>query len=135
MATVSPIQSQVIFLYYKEMDPIASFFADVMGFELVEDQGWAKIYRTGGNAFVGAVSGERGFHQPQEKNAVMITLVVDDVPGWYDYLQGQGVKLLSEVGQSDEIQVRGFFFEDPGGYVFEIQQFLRPELASVFHGG
>jgi catechol 2,3-dioxygenase-like lactoylglutathione lyase family enzyme len=135
MAKVSPIQSQVIFLYYKEMDPIASFFADVMGFELVEDQGWAKLYRTGGNAFVGAVSGERGFHQPQEKNAVMITLVVDDVPGWYEYLQGQGVKLLSEVGQSAEIQVRGFFFEDPGGYVFEIQQFLKPELASVFHGG
>jgi catechol 2,3-dioxygenase-like lactoylglutathione lyase family enzyme len=134
MAKASPIQSQVIFLYYREMETIASFFDDVMGFELVEDQGWAKIYRTGGNAFVGAVSGERGFHQPQEKNAVTVTLVVEDVPGWYEYLREQGVKLLTELQQSDEIQVRGFFFEDPGGYVFEVQQFLKPELARVFHG-
>ncbi len=133
MNKLEKFQSQITFLYYQNLAPIAAFYQDVMGFELVEDQGWAKIYRVGGDAYVGIVGGEKGFHRPQEKNAVLITLVVNDVPAWYDYLKGQGVTMLSELQHSQEIQVRGFFFKGPGGYTFEIQQFLKPELAKIFH--
>jgi hypothetical protein len=66
----------------------------------VEDQQWAKIYRLSGNAFLGIVAGERGFHRPQERNAVLVTLVVNDVPGWYEYLRDKGVTLLSELQES-----------------------------------
>jgi hypothetical protein len=31
---------------------------------------------------------------------------------------------LTEVKEVEEIQVRGFFLEDPGGYALEIQRFL-----------
>ena len=133
MADLQEIQSQITFLYYREIEPIATFFQEVMGFDLVEDQGWAKIYRIAGDAFLGVVAGERGFHTPQEKNAVLVTLAVEDVSGWYDYLQDKGVKILSEIQHSEDIGVRCFFFEDPGGYAYEVEQFLKPHLSEVFH--
>ena len=126
-------QSQITFLYCQDVATLAPFYEDVLGFEVVDDQGFAKIYRVSGNAFVGIVSGDRGFHKPQEKSAVLITLLVDDVPAWYDYLKGQGVKILREMQTHADIQVRCFFFEDPAGYAFEVQQFLKPELAEIFH--
>jgi predicted enzyme related to lactoylglutathione lyase len=133
MQKPSKIQSQITFLYYPDIEPISNFYQEVLGLELVEDQGWAKIYRTSGNAFVGVVAGNKGFHQPQEKNAVLVTLAVADVLAWYDYLKGKGVKLLTEITHSEEIQVTCFFFEDPGGYTYEVEQFLKPELGSIFH--
>ena len=127
-------QSQITFLYYHDLQSAASFYGDIMGFELVEDQQWAKIYRVGRDAFLGIVAGEKGFHQPQERNAVLITLVVDDVPGWFAYLHSRGVKMLSELQHREEIHIRCFFFEDPGGYTLEVQQFLKPDLAGLFGG-
>lgn len=126
------IKSQITFLYYKDLAEPQRFYGEIMGFELVEDQGWAKIYRIGGNAFVGLVDESRGSRKVKEDSAVLLTLVVDDVPGWYEYLKSQGVKIVRELGQSDEIQVQYCFIEDPGGYMIEIERFLKPELASVF---
>lgn len=134
MKEPTKVQSQITFLYYRDLQPAVSFYGQIMGFELVEDQEWAKIYHVGGNAFLGIVAGEKGFHQPQDRNAVLVTLVVDDVPGWYEYLKSQGVKMLSELQHRTEIQIRCFFFEDPGGYTLEIQQFLKPDLAKIFGG-
>jgi predicted enzyme related to lactoylglutathione lyase len=126
------IQSQITFLYYDELEPVVRFYGEVLGLALVEDQGWTKIYAIGKNAFLGIVSGEKGFHQPQEENAVLVTLVVDDVFGWYAYLNERGVSLLTDVKEVEDIRVRAFFLEDPGGYTLEIQQFLDPQVASVF---
>jgi len=126
------ILSQITFLYYHELEPVDRFYRDVIGLELLEDQGWGKIYSIGRGAFLGIVAGEKGFHQPQDENAVLVTLVVDDVFAWYDYLEGQGVNLLTPVRDVQDIEVRGFFLADPGGYTLEIQQFLNPEIAAVF---
>ena len=127
------VQSQITFLYYRDLGPIAEFYQETMAFELVEDQGWAKIYRVSGNAFLGIVDEKRGFHKAQAKNAVVVTFAVSDVFWWYEYLKRKGVKLLTEVQESKDIQVRGFFAEDPGGYTIEIQRFLKPEVAWIFH--
>ncbi|MGD8397571.1 MAG: VOC family protein [Anaerolineae bacterium] len=131
----APIYGQITFLYYDDLAPAAAFYGDVMGFELVEDQAWARIYRVGDDAFLGIVAGEKGYHRPQARNAVLLTLVVDDVPGWYDYLAGHGVAMLSEVQDRPEIQIRCFFLEDPGSYTLEIQEFLRPDLVETFYHG
>jgi len=131
----SKVQSQITFLYYRDLGPISRFYQEIMGFELVEDQGWAKIYRVNGNAYLGIVDEERGFHKAQEKSAVLITLNVNDVFWWYDYLKRKGVKLLTELREVKDIQVRCFFLEDPGGYTIEIEQFLKPEAARIFHQG
>jgi len=127
------VQSQITFHYYENLQEAAEFYGQVMGFELVEDQQWAKIYRVSGNAFMGIVAGEKGFRRPQHYNAVLLTLVADDVDGWYERLREAGAKLLTETQDKEDIQVRCFFFEDPGGYALEVQQFLRPDLVEVFH--
>ena len=129
------VQSQITFLYYHDLQPVSKFYEEIMGFELIEDQGWAKIYRVSGNAYLGIVDEGRGFHKAQEKSAVLITLVVNDVVGWYDYLKGRGVKILTELREMEDIQVRGFFLEDSGGYTIEVQQFLKPDVARIFHQG
>ncbi len=126
------VQSQITFLYYDDLDAAVEFYENVMGFERVEDQGFAKIYRVQGNAFIGIVSGEQGFHQAQEKNAVLLTFVVDDVEAWYAHLKDQGVKIVQELKHVESINIKGFFGEDPGGYSFEVQQFLTPEVARIF---
>jgi len=134
MKSLQGVQSQITFLYYRQIEPAASFYEQTMGFELVEDQGWAKIFRVGGTAYVGIVAGEKGFHSPQERNAVLVTLVVDNVAAWYKHFKGQGVRMLSALEHRHEIGIQCFFLQDPGGYTLEVQQFMNPRQAEIFGG-
>jgi len=125
--------SQITFLYFKSPEVATSFFSETLGLELVEKQSFAQIYRVSKTGFIGVVWGERGFHQPQEKNAVLITLVVDDVEAWYAQIKKTNTKITRPLQQYDDIQIKCFFIEGPGGYSFEIQQFLRSDMVDVFH--
>ena len=62
----------------------------------------------------------------------MITIVVDDVQGWYDYLKAKGIKLLTGIQKPEIAPVECFFFEGPGGYHFEVQRFLDPETVKAY---
>jgi len=125
------LDSQITFLYFKDLAPAIRFFEDVLKLEKVEDQEFARIYRIADKAFVGIVDEAKGFCKAQESSAVLITLVTEDGQGWYDHLKAQGVKLLSEV-QRPLAPVECFFFEGPGGYRFEVQRFLDPSTAKFF---
>lgn len=133
MAVLPRIQSQITFLYYDDLAPIADFYENTIGLELVEDQGFAQIFRLTASSFIGIVDSEEGFHSAKPDNAVLLTMAVEDVDAWHAHLRAQNVKILREPNTYDSIQVRCFFFEDPGGYSFEVQQFLRPESAEIFH--
>ena len=124
----------ITFFYYQELEPAARFYSDTMGFKLVYDQGWAKIFRVAGNTYVGIVAGEKGFCRPQEKNAVLLTVIVNDVQEWYKRLRKTDATLLTEVQDKPGIKVRCFFLQDPTGYVIEIQQFTDPEITQAFGG-
>lgn len=133
MAELPRIQSQITFLYYDDLAHIADFYENTMQLTLVENQGFARIYRLTASSFIGIVDGVEGFHSPKPDNAVLVTMAVEDVDGWYDYLSARGVKILREPNTYESIQVRCFFFEDPGGYTYEVQQFLKPASAAIFH--
>ena len=126
------VSAGITFFYYKDIEPAIQFYGEVMGFQLVSDQGWAKIFRIAGNSYVGVVTGKGGFHQPQEKNAVLLTVVVDNVKEWYERLRRTEITLLTELQEKPDIQVRCFFLQDPAGYAIEIQQFLDPRTAQEF---
>jgi catechol 2,3-dioxygenase-like lactoylglutathione lyase family enzyme len=81
------VRSQITFLYCDQLDPIDRFYCETLGLELVEDQRWAKTYATCRGGCLGIVRGDEGFHHAQEGNAVLVTVVVDNVQGWYDHLQ------------------------------------------------
>ena len=52
---------------------------------MVCDQGWAKIYQSSRTGFIGLVDEKRGMHQFTEKKAVILSFILDDVDGWYQY--------------------------------------------------
>ena len=126
------ISAGITFFYHKDIEPAVRFYEEIMGFQLVSDQGWAKIFRIAGNSYMGVVAGKEGFYQPQEKNAVLLTVVVDNVQEWYERLCKTETTLLTELQEKPDIQVRCFFIQDPAGYAIEIQQFLDPEIAKEF---
>ena len=128
----SEIQSQITFLYYNDLNKAADFFENILKFQLCDDQGAAKIYRVSKKAFIGIVDEKSGHCRAQETSAVLITLVTEDVEGWYNYLKKQGVKITSPIREPESFPVKCFFFEDPEGYQFEIQKFLIPETAKLF---
>ncbi|MEA3356594.1 MAG: VOC family protein [Candidatus Bipolaricaulota bacterium] len=132
MAKKGQVNAGITFFYYKDIEPAASFYADILEFSLVDDQGWAKIFQINGSAFMGVVAGEKGFCRVQDENAVLLTIVVDDVRQWYEYLEEREVDLVTEIQDKDDIGIRCFFLKDPGGYSLEIQQFLKPGLANIF---
>ena len=124
---------QITFLYYPDLRAAAEFYENFMGFELVEDQKWAKIYQISGPSYLGIVAGEKGFFKPQKHNAVLITMLTQDVDSWYAHLKSRGVKLLTGIQEKKDIGIRCFFLQDPGGYTLEVQQFLLPDQAGLFH--
>jgi predicted enzyme related to lactoylglutathione lyase len=115
--------AQITFLYYADLAPAAAFYGETLGLPLVLDQGWAKIYRVAAGAHLGIVTGAAAFHQPQEHNAVLISLVVADAAAWCARLQAAGVPILRPLAERPEIHLRTCFVQDPGGYAVELQEF------------
>lgn len=120
----------ITFFYYDDLAPISAFYEQVLGLELVLDQGVARIYRIAGQNYFGIVDGNRGHLQAQPRSAVLLTLVDDDVAGWHQRLSEQGVAGLSAIQRGTYCE--HFFFEDPAGYAIEIQRFHNPDIARLF---
>jgi lactoylglutathione lyase len=119
-------EGAITFFYYDDLAKAAEFYEKVMGFQLVQDQRWAKIYRINDSSYVGCVDGSVGYHKPSDDKPVMLTVVVDDPDAWYTHLREHGVETLNEPHDDEELNLRIFLLEDPEGYVIEIQKFYEP---------
>ena len=82
-----------------------------MGFDLVLDQGMARIYRIAGNAYFGIVDGNKGHLRHRPESAALLTIVSEDVAGWHAKLSKAGVEGLSEILRGTYCE--HFFFQDP----------------------
>lgn len=118
------LEGMITFLYYKDLPAAARFYEQVMGLKLAMDQGWAKVYEVAGQAHVGLVDERRGYHKASPAKPVMLTLLVPDVDAWYQHLQDKGIETLTEPRDVQELGLRMFLFQDPEGYVIEIEKFL-----------
>jgi len=126
------LSSQITFLYFRELTEPAHFFEEILQLQKVADQGFARIYKISAGAFIGIVDEAQGYcDSPTAKN-VLITLVTEDVHQWYQRLKEAGVAIDAAPAVHEKANVEGFFFEGPGGYAFEIQKFLSPEVAKHF---
>ncbi len=120
----------ITFFYYEDIHAVAPFYASVMGFELVLDQGVAQIFRATPGSFLGLVDGNRGHLRHQDRSAVLFTIVTDDVEGWHKRMSTVGVRELTEILHGRFCD--HFFFRDPAGYALEIQRFRDPGVAALF---
>lgn len=116
------IASQITWVYTGDLEAACKFYGELIGLELARDEGGARIYRTGENAFIGVCTAfEDRVVQPEGS---MISLVTDDVDGWYEKLLSRGVKIDAPPHRLEQFGIYTFFTKDPNGYVIEFQQFI-----------
>lgn len=114
------------FFYYKDLQKAADFYEKIMGFQLIQDQKWAKVFKVRDNAYMGCVDGNVGYHKYSDTKPVMLTVIVDDPDAWYEHFKENGVETINEPHDDKELNLRIFLLHDPEGYVIEIQKFYEP---------
>jgi len=126
----------IAFLTYDDLAAGARFYGETLGLPLVEDQGWAKVYRIGGGAHVGIVEARRGPVARPVGSGTLLSIVVgtiEDVDAWHARLRSEpAIVIDSAPAQVPGIPVYSFFLRDPGGYRIEIQAFTDPAAADRF---
>ncbi|MBT8221383.1 MAG: VOC family protein [Bacteroidia bacterium] len=117
--------SSITWLYYKDILGMQNFVEDVMGLEMVADQGWTKIYKVSDTGFLGLVDERRGMHKFTEDKAVTVSFILEDLDGWFDYVQKhQPFELRSDqINAGPEDKYRAFVGYDPEGYYLEFDKF------------
>jgi catechol 2,3-dioxygenase-like lactoylglutathione lyase family enzyme len=119
--TYLPVSSQITFVYVKDLEASRNFYEDILGLELVVDQGACRIVRLAEEAYLGYCSIEG---RKRGGEGVLLTLVTDDVDGWYQYLSGNNVNVLDSPKENQSYGIYHFFFQDPDNYMWEIQRFI-----------
>jgi len=61
------VSASITWLYYKDLLAMEGFYKEVLGLELVADQGWTKIYKVTNSSFIGLVDERRGMHSFTKK--------------------------------------------------------------------
>ncbi|MGB3464055.1 MAG: VOC family protein [Cyclobacteriaceae bacterium] len=88
LSTANPVRTSVgnlefyggiTWTYHKDLLLMQDFYENTLGFQLVADQGWTKIYQTAGSAFIGLVDERRGMQNYAENKAVEIEWSVSDM--------------------------------------------------------
>ena len=137
MRANSPYAS-ITFLTYEDLESGIRFYGETLGLPLIEDQGWAKVYRISGGGCVGLVS-TRGKTPPTlVGSGVLLSIVlvdVEDVDAWYERLRDEPqIEILGPPAMVPGIPVYSFFLRDPAGYRVEIQAFTESETVKRVRG-
>ena len=115
-------KSAITFLKTKDLVETTHFYTQVMGFELVLDQGSCMIFRVSTNSYLGfcLTEGSTGSEE------IMVTLEVDDVDAASLYFESQGIEIEVMPRLNERYQIYQMIICDPNGYWIEIQRFLDP---------
>lgn len=120
------IKETTLMLYYKDLDEVVPFYEKTLGLAKTYDDDWVKIFQLTATSNVGLVQeGEASFHRAQADNAVMLSIVTDQVDDWYERLKGTpGIVFLKDIYNNEHVPIRAFLVEDPGGYSVEFYQWI-----------
>ena len=117
------INQQITFLHAHDLDETRRFYNEVLGLRIARDQEVCLIIQVKEQAYL-------GFCQHIEPippgRKVILTLVSDDVDGWYSVLKENGFNLIDPPIANSQYQIYHFFITDPNGYWIEIQRFDQP---------
>ncbi len=82
-------KATVLWLYYKDLQRIQRFYEDTMGFEMVADQGWTKMYPVSPSGLIGLVDQSRGMHSWTQDKALTVSFLTEDIDGWFEHLKAE----------------------------------------------
>ena len=126
-------KATVVWFYYKDMPAIQAFYEEVMGFDLIVDQGWTKIYRISPSGYMGLVDEQRGMHNFTEKKAVTMSFWTDRIDDWYAYVStNDSFEMRSEKVEATD-RYRAFVAYDPEGYYLEWNVFTEVPDNETLH--
>ena len=116
-----PIDAQITFVYTEDLARSAGFYESVLGLTLAVDQGSCRIYRVlDRQAYLGLCQRDGA---AVDASDIIITLVTDDVDGWYERITSRGWECEHRPRRNDRYKIYHFFLRDPSGYLIEIQRF------------
>ena len=118
----APFEQAITFLHATDLERATRFYTELLGLPLVRDQGTCRIFRTAPGAYLGFCTHLDAPHP----EGVILTLVADDVDGWYETLKARGVEFVKPPACNPKYQIYHCFFKDPDGYLLEIQRFDQP---------
>ena len=116
-----PFEQFVTFLHTADLAATAEFYERILSLPLARDQGVCRIYKVSADGYLGFCA----HLEPADPKGVIVTLVMDDVDGWYARLSGQ-VEIVKPPTHNPKYAIYHFFFKDPNGYLLEIQRFDQP---------
>jgi catechol 2,3-dioxygenase-like lactoylglutathione lyase family enzyme len=118
-----PFKQQIVFLQAQNLDITRQFYTGILDLPLVRDQEACLIFGVAETAYLGFC---RHIEPIEPGRRVILTLVTEDVDGWYKKLKSRGADLVSRPEANPKFQIYHFFVKDPNGYWVEIQRFDQP---------
>jgi catechol 2,3-dioxygenase-like lactoylglutathione lyase family enzyme len=76
----------ITWTYHQDMLRQENFYNEILGFQLVADQGWTKIYQISSAGFIGLVDESRGMENYADEKAVELEWKVKDLNALENYL-------------------------------------------------
>ena len=120
------IHSTITWLYNKDVLGMQNYYHDVLGLEMVADQGWTKIYQVSNTGFLAIVDERRGMHNFTEKKAVNVGFILEDLPAWFDYVKTNDLMELRDttLNIGPETRYKSFVAYGPEQYYLEFDAFF-----------
>ena len=118
--------AQITFLPSSDLERSRTFYEEVLGLELVTDQGSCHIYRITNEAFLGVCVKD----VPYQSDGVIVTLVTQDVDEWCERVTAAGGMIDRGPVHNDRFGIYHAFLRDPDGNLLEIQRFDDPGWSS-----
>ena len=124
---MTSFDAQITFLPVRDLAVSRRFYEDVLGLRVAVDQGSCCILAIGESGFVGVCERDGA----TAADGVIVTLVTDDVDGWYARLTAADHPTDGSPTHSEHYGIYHLFFRDPDGHLLEIQRFDDPHWASI----
>ena len=121
------ILGNVVWLYYKNLEDAQLFYQNVFEFNLLVDQGFAKVYSCSPTAFVGLVDEAQGLHHFSEEKSVTFSFITEQIEDWYKHVMELGLEIHEPLSESETIPVKAFVTYDVAGYFLEFDWFPEHE--------
>ena len=118
------IEQFVTFVYCADLARAARFYQDIVGLDMVLDQGACRIYRVAGEAYIGIC--QRVDVRGPFADDVILTFATQDVDGWHDYLRAAGVEIDKPPQVDEDYNIYHLLVRDPDGHLLEFQTFRDP---------
>lgn len=115
--------AQITFLPTNDLAACAHFYETIVVLPNVVNQGTCHIYQVTPGGYLGFCQ-SAGTITPDDRT--IVTLVCEDVDGWYARLKNQGVATEGPPRENPTYRIYHFFARDPNGYRLEFQRFIDP---------